>query len=79
MKQQRGFSLIEMMVAVTILILIAGAAVMALTQAQQVTQGVALEANTIENLRAGMHFMVKDLTQAGEGIPPGGIPIPNSS
>jgi prepilin-type N-terminal cleavage/methylation domain-containing protein len=79
MKQQRGFSLIELMVAITILILVAGAAVTALMQAQQVTQGVALEANTIENLRAGMHFMVKDLTQAGEGIPPGGIPIPNSS
>jgi prepilin-type N-terminal cleavage/methylation domain-containing protein len=79
MKQQRGFTLIEMMVAMAILLVVAGAAVTALMQAQQVTQGVALEANTIENLRAGMHFMIRDLTQAGEGIPPGGIPIPNSS
>jgi prepilin-type N-terminal cleavage/methylation domain-containing protein len=79
MKQQRGFTLIEMMVSMTILILVAGAAVTALMQAQQVSQGVAMESNTIEGLRAGMHFMVKDLTQAGEGIPPGGIPIPNSS
>jgi hypothetical protein len=37
---------------------------------------VAYEANTQENLRAGMHFMVRDLMQAGEGIPQGGISLP---
>ena len=29
-----------------------------------------------EGLRAGMHFLVRDLTQAGEGIPQGGIELP---
>ncbi len=35
-----------------------------------------MQANTQENLRAGMHFMVRDIAQAGEGIPQGGITIP---
>jgi prepilin-type N-terminal cleavage/methylation domain-containing protein len=79
MKREKGFSLIEMMTAMAILLIVCAAAINALVQAQRVTQGVALEATTQENLRAGMHFMVKDLTQAGEGLPPGGISIPNSS
>ncbi|HTZ74762.1 MAG TPA: prepilin-type N-terminal cleavage/methylation domain-containing protein [Candidatus Aquilonibacter sp.] len=79
MKRERGFTLIEMLTAMAIMLVIGAAAVTALVQAQRVTQGVAMEAATQENLRAGMHFMVRDITQAGEGLPPGGISIPNSS
>jgi hypothetical protein len=53
-----------------------GAATAALLQAQHATQAIAMQANTQENLRAGMHFMVRDIAQAGEGIPQGGITIP---
>ena len=59
-----------------ILVAVVGVVVGALLQAQHATQGVAYEANTQENLRAGMHFMVQDLLQAGEGIPQGGISVP---
>ena len=79
MKRERGFTLIEMLTAMAIMLVIGATAVTALVQAQRVTQGVAMEAATQENLRAGMHFMVRDITQAGEGLPPGGISIPNSS
>ena len=79
MKRQNGFSLIELMTSMAILMLVAGTAVSALMQAQRVTQGIAIEANTQENLRAGMRFLMKDITQAGEGLPAGGISIPNSS
>jgi prepilin-type N-terminal cleavage/methylation domain-containing protein len=76
MKRQNGFTLIELMVSMAILVATIGVVVGALLQAQHATQGVAYEANTQENLRAGMHFIVEDLMQAGEGIPQGGISVP---
>jgi prepilin-type N-terminal cleavage/methylation domain-containing protein len=79
MKRGNGFSLIELMVSIAILTLLVGAAVAALIQAQNATNSVAQEANTQENLRAGMHFMVRDLMQAGEGIPSQGVSIPNTA
>ena len=76
MKRQKGFTLIELMVSMAILVATVGVVVGALLQAQHAAQGVAYEANTQENLRAGMHFIVADLMQAGEGIPQGGITVP---
>ncbi len=78
MKPQRGFSLIEVLVAISILITVVGLSIGALIQAQSAAKIVSYEANTQENLRAGMHFIVRDLAQAGEGIPQGGISIPNT-
>ena len=78
MKREAGFSLIELLVAVAILVTIVGATLAALSQGLQATQGVTLMADTQENLRAGLNYMVRDLVQAGEGIPQGGIPLPNT-
>lgn len=79
MKQIRGFSLIELLVAIAITVLVMGVSLSMLTQAEHATEGVALQANVQENLRAGMHFIVRDLTQAGEGMPPGGVLFPGGS
>jgi prepilin-type N-terminal cleavage/methylation domain-containing protein len=76
MKRQNGFSLLELMVSMVIVVASIGGAIGALIQAEHATQAVAYEANTQENLRAGMHFIVRDLMQAGEGIPQGGVTIP---
>lgn len=76
MKRDNGFSLVELLVSLAILVIVVAAVTGALIQAQQVSDGVALQANMQENLRAGMHFLVRDLTQAGEGIPQAGISIP---
>jgi len=79
MKREKGFSLLELLIVTAITVIVMSAAISMLDQAQHVTQGIALEANMQEDLRAGMHFMVRDLTQAGEGIPTGGIMIPYST
>jgi prepilin-type N-terminal cleavage/methylation domain-containing protein len=76
MKLQKGFSLLELMVSMGIVVTVVGIATTTLMQAEHATTAVAYEANTQENLRAGMHFMVRDLMQAGEGIPQGGISLP---
>jgi prepilin-type N-terminal cleavage/methylation domain-containing protein len=76
MRLQKGFSLLELLVSMGIVVSVVAIATGALMQAQKATTAVAYEANTQQNLRAGMHFMVRDLMQAGEGIPQGGISIP---
>src|SRR5271156_6024607 len=76
MKRQRGFTLIELMVSMSIVVSVVAIATDALMQAQHVTTMVSSEANTQENLRAGMHFMVRDLMQAAQGVPAGGISLP---
>ncbi|MGA9569138.1 MAG: prepilin-type N-terminal cleavage/methylation domain-containing protein [Candidatus Acidiferrales bacterium] len=78
MKLQRGFSLIELMVSMGIVVTVVAIATGSLMQAEHATTAVSYMANTQENLRAGMHFMVRDLMQAGEGIPQGGISLPYS-
>jgi prepilin-type N-terminal cleavage/methylation domain-containing protein len=79
MKREKGFSLIELLVAMAILLVVVSTCTAAILQAQHVSEAVALEANLQENLRAGMHFIVRDLTQAGEGIPAAGISVPNTA
>jgi len=76
MKLQKGFSLIELMVSMGIVVTVVAIATGSLMQAEHATTAVSYMANTQENLRAGMHFMVRDLMQAGEGIPQGGISLP---
>jgi len=78
MKRKNGFTLVELMIALLVLTIVMGAIVGALVQAANVTNGVGQLANMQEDLRAGMRFMTQDLMQAGEGIPQGGISIPNN-
>ena len=66
MKLQKGFSLIELMVSMGIVVTVVAIATGTLMQAEHATTAVSYMANTQENLRAGMHFMVRDLMQAGE-------------
>jgi len=79
MKREHGFSLVELMVTLGILVVIVGTTLAALSQASQATQNVTMMADTQENLRAGLNYMVRDLVQAGESIPQGGIPLPNTA
>jgi prepilin-type N-terminal cleavage/methylation domain-containing protein len=79
MKREAGFSLIELLVAVAVLVVILAGTMGALNQGLQATEGVTLMADTQENLRAGLNYMVRDLVQAGESIPQGGIPLPNTA
>jgi hypothetical protein len=51
----------------------------ALTDAIHANQAVTEMADTQENLRAGMNYLVRDLVETGEGIPQGGIEIPNNA
>jgi prepilin-type N-terminal cleavage/methylation domain-containing protein len=77
-KRQSGFSMLEVLVAAAIMTVIMGATLKGLTDALRTTQAVTLMADTQENLRGAMNYMVRDVEQSGEGIPQGGITIPNN-
>jgi prepilin-type N-terminal cleavage/methylation domain-containing protein len=79
MKRQSGFTLVEVLVAVTLMLIILAATLGALTDAIHAVEGVTLLADTQENLRAGMNYIVRDLVQAGVGLPQTGITIPNTA
>jgi len=78
MKRQSGFTLIETLVAMTLMLIVVAAVMGALTDATHATEFVSLMADTQENLRAGMNYIVRDIMQAGSGIPQSGITIPNT-
>ncbi len=79
MRRNSGFSLIELLVAVTITIAIVGVSLDALNQGQHASEAISLMSNMTENLRAGMDQIQRDFVLAGSGIPTGGISIPNGS
>lgn len=77
MRPEKGFTFIEVLVAIAVLALVVAATLGALTNSLHATEAVSLMADTQQNLRAGLNYMVRDLLQAGEGIPLGGITLPN--
>ncbi len=76
--REAGFTLLEVLVATTLMLVILAATLGTLTDAIHATEGVTLMADTQENLRAGMNYIQRDLVQAGEGLPQSGITIPNT-
>ena len=75
---EKGFTLLEVLVAMAVTLIIVGAAVWALRDSLRTNQDVNYRSDMNDNLRAGLNMIQQDLIQAGTGIPTGGIPIPNT-
>jgi prepilin-type N-terminal cleavage/methylation domain-containing protein len=77
MKREQGFSLVEVLIALTLgLVLLAGA-MGSFNDALGLNEKASLMAELEQNMRAGMNLLVRDFVNAGWGIPTGGIPIPS--
>jgi prepilin-type N-terminal cleavage/methylation domain-containing protein len=78
-KSQRGFSLLELMIASVIGLI----CVMAMTQmfrmGMNATFTVTQRAETQENMRAAIELMTKDISMAGAGLPSGGLQLPTGT
>jgi type II secretory pathway pseudopilin PulG len=74
-----GFTLIELMIAMSVTMVLLYAAMMAFKDASQSSKQISLASDMTDNLRAGLNYIQQDLIQAGTGIPTPGIPIPYTS
>ena len=73
---ESGFTLIELMVALAMTVTLLGLTLTALNGAHGANTLGTMVLDTTQNLRAGMNFIIRDLSQAGNSVPIGGIPIP---
>jgi type II secretory pathway pseudopilin PulG len=73
---QRGFSLLELMVAASLGVLIILAMLSMFRAGVTATFTVTQRAETQQNLRAAIELMTKDISLAGAGLPTGGLQLP---
>jgi len=79
LKREGGFTIPELMISTTILLVLTGAALSTFQNELMVNDSAAQLADANQNLRAGMNQLIKDVMQAGRIIGPEGIPIPNGA
>ena len=72
-----GFTLLELLVAMGLSMIILAVAFDIFNRLYDVSETVGALSEMNQNLRAGVNLVARDLTASGEGIPIGGIPIPN--
>ncbi|HXZ28335.1 MAG TPA: prepilin-type N-terminal cleavage/methylation domain-containing protein [Terriglobales bacterium] len=78
-KRQRGYSLVELIVAMALATLVLAAAMMMLTKAMDATAMVTQRAEMQQNARTAISFLSRDLSLAATGFPQGGIQLPTGA
>ena len=73
---KRGFSLMELMVAMSLGLLVMAAMASLFKSGMNSVMLVTQRAENQENMRAAVDLMSKDLSMAGAGLPSGGIQLP---
>src|SRR5208282_2611404 len=76
MKRESGFTLIELMVSMAVLLVVVGATLSLFQYAMRTNESSTQLSNMNGNLRSAMNLITRDLIQAGQGIPTGGVPLP---
>jgi len=79
MKREWGFTLIELMVSMAVLLVVVAATLSLFQYAMQTNQSSTQLSNMNGNLRSAMNLLTRDLIQAGQGIPTGGVPLPGGA
>jgi Tfp pilus assembly protein PilW len=74
----KGFTLLELMVAMATTLVVLGGVVALFTKGMDAVNRVTTRADIQANVRAGLNELSRDLYRAGTGIPFGGIPIPSA-
>jgi hypothetical protein len=69
----------ELLVRTAIKLTVLAGAMTAFKDALDISQTGSMIADSTQNLRAATNLMVRDLMQAGRGIPTGGVPIPSGA
>jgi hypothetical protein len=74
---ESGTTLLELLAATALGLVVIGTAMTTFKDALGMTSIATNLGDASQNLRGGTNLLVHDLTEAGRGIPTGGIPIPN--
>jgi prepilin-type N-terminal cleavage/methylation domain-containing protein len=74
-QRQRGFSLLELMIASVVGLIVIMAMAMLFKQGIDTTFVVTQRAEVQENMRAAIELMSKDISMAGAGLPLGGLQL----
>lgn len=74
-KSQRGFSLLELLVASSIGLIVLLAMTSLFKTGMDTTFTVTQRAETQQNMRAAIELITKDLSLAGAGLPSGGVQL----
>jgi prepilin-type N-terminal cleavage/methylation domain-containing protein len=75
-----GFTLVELLVAMTIVLIIMGATLTSLKNAYRSNESAKAVTRVNNNLRIGLDLMVRDLIQVGQGLPgAGSVQVPNGT
>jgi prepilin-type N-terminal cleavage/methylation domain-containing protein len=79
-RSQRGFTLVELLMAMAITTVVLGATMVAMTDAIKATETATQVSDLNNGLRTAMDLMVRDLLQVGQGLPGGrAINLPNGT
>jgi prepilin-type N-terminal cleavage/methylation domain-containing protein len=78
MRNERGFTLPELLVAMVLTLIVTGGALTALQDANRAAEIGAVLTDVNQNLRVAMNLIIKDLIQAGEGVRLG-VPVPSGA
>jgi prepilin-type N-terminal cleavage/methylation domain-containing protein len=78
-KRTRGFSLIELVVAMALGLVLLGAASQLFKAGMTTSSLVSNRTEVQQNVRAAMDLISKDVSMAGAGLPPGGMQLPTNA
>jgi prepilin-type N-terminal cleavage/methylation domain-containing protein len=76
LRRSKGFTLVELMVAMALSLVLLGIAMTLLDELYNVCDLASSEADVNQNLRVAVNIIARDLATTGGGIPLGGIPLP---
>lgn len=74
--RQHGFSLLEMMIAMSLGLIVIGSTVQLFKMAVDSSRLVVQRTEMQQNMRAAIELMTKDISLAGSGLPDAGIQLP---
>jgi prepilin-type N-terminal cleavage/methylation domain-containing protein len=74
--QDRGFSMVELMVAMAVGLILTAAATQLFNSGMNSTMLVTEQAEMQQNVRAALNLVARDVSMAGSGLPSGGLALP---
>jgi len=77
--EDRGFTLVELMIAMAVGLIVLGSAVSLFSKAVTLSFMVTQRAEMQQNGRAALNMLAKDISLAGAGIPSGGVQLPDGA